>query len=154
MSLVVCISCFPSVYISVTNCRSGLSWFSACLIEVVDIMYAAYIWKNTPMTSHWYWWLTSRKWFVMNWKTANSLWNLNRSPSCWKYKIGAAVQILETIRFILFRDDSFTRGQSNMRWFIYERSASNIRDWSLAYSFESVSSWYIFFSGCQPICLQ
>ena len=34
----------------------------------------------------------------------------------------AAVQILETIRFILFCDDSFTRGQSNMRRFIYKRS--------------------------------
>ena len=32
-----------------------------------------------------------------------------------KYKIGAAVQILETNRFILFRGDSFTRGQSNIR---------------------------------------
>ena len=31
-------------------------------------------------------------------------------PSVEKYKIGAAVQILEMIRFILFRDDSFTRG--------------------------------------------
>ena len=29
-----------------------------------------------------------------------------------KYKIGAVGQIIETIRFILFRDDSFTRGQS------------------------------------------
>ena len=47
-----------------------------------------------------------------------------------KYKIGSGVQILETICFILFRNDSFTRGQSNMRRFIYERSATNIRDWS------------------------
>ena len=31
-------------------------------------------------------------------------------PRLEKYKTGAAVQILETIRFILFRDDSFTRG--------------------------------------------
>ena len=52
-----------------------------------------------------------------------------------KYKIGAVGQILETIRFILFRDGSFTRGQSNIRRFIYERSVDNIRDWSLAYSF-------------------
>ena len=53
-----------------------------------------------------------------------------------KYKIGAAAfQILETICFILFRDGSFTRGQSNVRRFIYERSATNIRDCSLAYSF-------------------
>ena len=57
-------------------------------------------------------------------------------PRVEKYKIGAAVQILETIRFILFfamihseevsqiRDDSFTKGYTN------------IRDWSLlAYSF-------------------
>ena len=44
-----------------------------------------------------------------------------------KYKIGAAVQILETIRFITFRDDTFTRGQSNMRRFIYERPATNWR---------------------------
>ena len=28
--------------------------------------------------------------------------------------LGAAVQILETIRFILFREDSFTRGQSQI----------------------------------------
>ena len=28
-----------------------------------------------------------------------------------KYKIGAVVQILEAMRFILFRDDSFTRAQ-------------------------------------------
>ena len=52
-----------------------------------------------------------------------------------KYKIGAVGKILETIRFIPFRDDSFTRGQSNIRRFIYERSVANIRDWSLAYSF-------------------
>ena len=56
-------------------------------------------------------------------------------PRVEKYKIGSAVQILETIRFILFRDDSFTREQSNIQRFIYERSATNIRDWSLAYSF-------------------
>ena len=35
----------------------------------------------------------------------------NAVPRVEKYKIGAAVQTLETIRFILFRDDSFTRGQ-------------------------------------------
>ena len=46
------------------------------------------------------------------------------------------MQIIETIRFILFRDELFTRGQSTMRRFIYERSATNIRDWSLlAYSY-------------------
>ena len=39
------------------------------------------------------------------------------------------------ILFILFRDDSFTRGLSNNRRFINKRSATNIRDWSLAYSF-------------------
>ena len=49
-----------------------------------------------------------------------------------KYKIDAVGQILETICFIQFRDDSFTRGQTNMRRFIYERSTTNIRDWSLA----------------------
>ena len=33
------------------------------------------------------------------------------SPSREKYKIGAAaVQLLETFRLILFRDDAFTRG--------------------------------------------
>ena len=31
------------------------------------------------------------------------------------YKIGAAVQVLETIRFILLRDNSVTRGQTNVR---------------------------------------
>ena len=56
-----------------------------------------------------------------------------------KYKIGAAVQTLETIRFILFRDDSFTRGTSNKRRFIYKSSATNIRDWSMAYSFISMN---------------
>ena len=46
-------------------------------------------------------------------------------PRVEKYKIGAAaVQILEKIRFILFRDDSFKNGQSNMRRFIGERSAT------------------------------
>ena len=43
-----------------------------------------------------------------------------------KYKIGALVQILDTIHFIIFHAYLFTRGQSNMRWFIYERSATNI----------------------------
>ena len=39
---------------------------------------------------------------------------------------GEAVQILKTIRFILFRDDDSFKGcQSNMRQFIYERSATN-----------------------------
>ena len=76
---------------------------------------------------------------IGGWPLPNELFrnkNLNQSPSRWKYKIGAAaVQILEAIRFILFRDDSFTRGQSNMRRFTYEKSATNIHDWSLAYSF-------------------
>ena len=52
-----------------------------------------------------------------------------------KYKIGAVGQIIETIRFILFCDNSFTRGQSNIRRFSHERSVTNIRDWSLVYSF-------------------
>ena len=52
-----------------------------------------------------------------------------------KYKIGTAVQIWEAIRFILFRNDSFKRGQSIMRRFICERSDTNTRDRSLAYSF-------------------
>ena len=55
-------------------------------------------------------------------------------PGVEKFTIGAAVQILETFPFILFHD-SFTRGQPNMRLFIYESSATNIRDWSLAHSF-------------------
>ena len=43
--------------------------------------------------------------------------------------IGAAIQILETIRLILFRDEPFTTGQSKMRLFMYVmRSATNIRD--------------------------
>ena len=65
-------------------------------------------------------------------------------PRIENYKIGgAAVQILDNIRLIIFHADSFTRGQSNMRRFIYERSATNIRDWSLAYSF--IFSTNIFF---------
>ena len=55
-------------------------------------------------------------------------------PRIEKYKIGTAVQILDTIRFIIFYADLYTRGQSNMRRLIYERSVTNIRDWSLAYS--------------------
>ena len=49
-----------------------------------------------------------------------------------------SVQIRETIHFILFGDDSITTGQSNMRRFIYERSATNIHFWSLAYSFINI----------------
>ena len=52
-----------------------------------------------------------------------------------KYNTCVAIQILVSICFISFRDDSFTRGPSNLRRFIYERSVTNIRDWSLAYSF-------------------
>ena len=40
---------------------------------------------------------------------------LTAVPRVEKYKIGAAVQILETIRLISFRYDSFARGESNMR---------------------------------------
>ena len=61
-------------------------------------------------------------------------------PRVENHKIGAADQIWETIRFILFCDDSFTRGQSNMRRFIYERSNTDIRDWSLVYS-SHVLTW-------------
>ena len=50
-------------------------------------------------------------------------------PRVEKYKISAAVQNLETIRLIQFRDDSIMRGQSNMGRFIYERSATDNRDW-------------------------
>ena len=50
-------------------------------------------------------------------------------PRVEKYKIGAAIQILETIRLILFRDEPFTTGQSKMQRFMYVmRSATNIRD--------------------------
>ena len=56
-----------------------------------------------------------------------------------KYNTCAAVQILVAICFISFRDDSFTRGQSNLRRFMYERSVTNIHDWSLAYSFICMS---------------
>ena len=42
------------------------------------------------------------------------------------FKIWTAVH-----RVISFRDDSFTRGHSNVQQFIYEKSATNIRDWSL-----------------------
>ena len=52
-----------------------------------------------------------------------------------KYNTCAAIQIIVTICFISFCDDSFTWGKSNLRRLIYERSATNIRDWSLAYSF-------------------
>ena len=61
-----------------------------------------------------------------------------------KYNIGAVGKILETVRSIPFRDDSaFKGGQSNIRRFIYERSATNIRDWSLAYSFICQYNIYI-----------
>ena len=84
-------------------------------------------------------------------RIAFKIWTAD--PRVEKYKIGAVVaQILETIRFILFRDDLFTRGQSNMRRFINERSATNIRDWSLAYSFiwwHSLSEY----KGCYTLYL-
>ena len=66
-------------------------------------------------------------------RIAFEIWNA--IPRVEKYKIGAVAQILGTIHFILFRDDPFTSGKSNVRRFIYERSATNIRDWTLAYSF-------------------
>ena len=75
-------------------------------------------------------------------KKPDSLYNL---PRVIKYKTGAVVRILATIRFILFHADSFTRGQSNMRRFIFERSTANIRDWSLAYSFICHTSIYKFY---------
>ena len=43
-----------------------------------------------------------------------------------KYNTCAAVQILVTICFISFRDASFTRGQSNLRLFIYVRLAIDV----------------------------
>ena len=60
-----------------------------------------------------------------------------------KYNTCAAIQILVTICFISFCDDSFTWGQSNLRRLIYERSVTNIRDRSLAYSFIClISNWF------------
>ena len=94
------------------------------------------IWKSTPVTSRGFWWLTSRKWMAAK-KKRIIFKNWTAVPRVEKYEIGgeAAVRILETIRYILFRDESFTRGLSNLRRFIYVRSDTNIRDWSLAYSF-------------------
>ena len=57
---------------------------------------------------------------------AFKIWTAVRGEE--KSYIGAVGQILETIRFIPFRDDSFMRGQSNIRRFIDERSVTNIRD--------------------------
>ena len=68
-------------------------------------------------------------------KKTDSFKSVTAVPGEEKYKIGAVGQILETIRFIPFRDDSIMRGQSNIRRFIYETSVTNIHDWSLAYSF-------------------
>ena len=62
-------------------------------------------------------------------------------PRVEKYKIGAAVQILETFRFILFRDDSFTRGQPPISVTGHWRSLSyvfffNLYFWYCVYSIE------------------
>ena len=46
------------------------------------------------------------------------------------------------------RDDSLTRGQSNMRRLIYEKAATNIREWSLAYSFICIYSSFISYITC------
>ena len=67
-----------------------------------------------------------------------------------KYKIGAAVPIWDYISFILFRNDSFKKGQSNMRRFIYERSANNIHDWSLAYILLFALIWCSYFPLMLP----
>ena len=66
-------------------------------------MYSLYIWKNTPVSSHGYLWLTSRKWIVAKWKKnriAFEIWTA--IPRVEKYKIGAAVQILEIIRLFFY----------------------------------------------------
>ena len=56
-------------------------------------------------------------------------------PRVEKYKIGAAVGILETIRFILFRPNLFRIERSVKYATVHLRMATNIRNWSLAYSF-------------------
>ena len=60
----------------------------------------------------------------------NCVENLKKNRISFKF-LPQSVHILETIRFILFRDDSFMRGRSNMQRYIYERSAPNIRDWRI-----------------------
>ena len=50
-------------------------------------------------------------------------------PRVEKYKFGAAGQILETIRFISFRYDSFTGGHSNTYTTIHLRAVSHQYPW-------------------------
>ena len=103
-------------------------------------------------------WRTSRKWIVAKWKKTRIAFEIwNAIPRVEKNKICVAVQSLETIRFILFRDDPFMSGKSNVRRFIYERSATNIRDWTLAYSFiwltdRLIFTYLLYLSHYMPIC--
>ena len=65
------------------NSRFGYSYLVACVLLFFWVSQISYfsqkykvkfcfiycrkdIWKNTPVTSHGYWWLTSRKWIVAN----------------------------------------------------------------------------------------
>ena len=67
------------------------------------------IWKNTPVTSHGYYclsWMNRRE--IKN-RIAFQIWTA--VPGEERYKIGAVGQILETISFIPFRDDSIMSGQ-------------------------------------------
>ena len=73
-------------------------------ITVFSCILPISIWKNTPVTSHGYWWLTSSK-LIVEIKNRIAFKICTAVPRVEKYKIGAAVQILETVR-----DDSFTRG--------------------------------------------
>ena len=69
--------------------------------------------RQWPVTG--YWCLTSRKWIVSwNKKKRIAFKILTAVPRMENYKIGAAVQILETIGYISSRNDSFTRGHSKM----------------------------------------
>ena len=96
-----------------------------CRFPVVENTYT-YIWKNTPVTSHGYWWLTSRKWIIANKikRIVSKIWTATTVLyfSTW----GTSAQILKAIRF-LFRKYSFTRGQPPISVSGHWRILSRIR---------------------------
>ena len=100
-----------------------IPWLMYIYIHRTHRTYIEYIWKNTPVTSHGYWWLTSRKWIVTKWDKAASLLNLSHWTDFISFNARDCGSDFKSYPVFISRR------------FIYERSDTNIRDWSQAYSF-------------------
>ena len=100
-------------------------------ITVFSCILPISIWKNTPVTSHGYWWLTSRKWIAayltdlleIKKRIFSKIWTA--APRVEKNRWSISVFRDYPLYFILHQFIN-TRGQTNMRRFIYERSVTNI----------------------------